>query len=391
MNRILPVALVTLLAVGCNKSSNQQQPAGTEGRPSQAHEAKSQDNLLHIEPEMLRDLRITTSAVEKRQSGDGVNLLGEVTVNEDAYSQVGAPISARVIGISASPGQRVGKGQELAVLQSTELGKTRSEEITAQTRLQLAQQTLARKRRLASERIVAQRDVQEAEAAVASAEADLRAARATLRALGSGDEAADSSQLILRSPISGTVIERTALRGQLADPAQPLFKIADLRTVWLNVHAFERDAVRLQSGKMAKVTLPALPVRSFQGRVTLIGRAVDPSSRTIPVRIDVANADGALRPGMSATAWVPFGSAAQQIITVPVASVQRIENDWYVFIPKTADTFEMRQVGRGRDLEGEIEIVKGLRLGEKVVVDGAFLLKAEAEKDRGEGKEHDHD
>jgi cobalt-zinc-cadmium efflux system membrane fusion protein len=391
MKRILPVVLAALFVVGCNKSSNQQQSGGKESQPSQAPEAKSKDNLLHIEAEMLRDLRITTSIVEKRQSGDGVNLLGEVTVNEDSYSQVGTPISARVIGINASPGQRVGKGQQLAVLQSIELGKARSEKITAEARLQLAQQTLARKRRLAGERIVAQRDVQEAEAAVASAEADVRASRATLQALGSGGEAADSSQLILRSPISGTVIERTALRGQLADPAQPLFKIADLRTVWLNVHAFERDAVRLQSGKMARVTLPALPGRVFQGKVTLIGRTVDPSSRTIPVRIDIANSDDALRPGMSATAWVPFGAAAQQIITVPVASVQRIENDWYVFIPKTADTFEMRAIGRGRDLEGEIEVVKGLNPGEKVVVDGAFLLKAEAEKARGEGKEHDHD
>jgi membrane fusion protein, heavy metal efflux system len=391
MKRILIFALATLLAVGCNKPGNQQQPAGPETRHSQAREAKSQDNLLHIEPEMLRDLRITTSVVETRQSGDGVGLLGEVTVNEDAYAQVGTPISARVIGISASPGQRVAKGQQLAVLQSAELGKVRSEKTTADARLQLAQQTLARKRRLAGERIVAQRDVQEAEAAVASAEAGVRASRATLQALGSGDETADSSQLILRSPVSGTVIERAALRGQLADPAQPLFKIADLRTVWLNVHAFERDAVRLQPGKMAKVTLPALPARTFQGKVTLIGRAVDPTSRTIPVRIDIANADDALRPGMSATAWVPFGAAAQQIITVPVASVQRIENDWYVFIPRTADTFEMRQIGRGRDLGGEIEVVKGLKLNETVVVDGAFLLKAEAEKARGEGKEHDHD
>ena len=94
---------------------------------------------------------------------------------------------------------------------------------------------------------------------------------------------------------------------------------------------------------------------------------------------------------MSANAWVPFGEAYQQVITVPATSVQRIENDWFVFIPKSEDTFEMRQIGRGRDLEGEIEIVKGLKSGETVVVDGAFLLKAEAEKARGEGKEHDHD
>ena len=391
MKKTIALLPVVLLVAGCNGKSPQQQNSGSETQETHSQDAKSPDNLLRIEPEMLRDLRITTSKVEQRASGDGVNLLGEVTVNEEAYSQIGAPLPARVVDIRVSPGQQIAKGQPLATLQSTELGKARSESISAQAKLQLARQTLERKRRLAGEHIVAQRDVQEAEASVASAEADVRASRATLHALGAGDESSDSSELVLRSPIAGTVIDRTALRGQLADPAQPLFKIADLHTLWLTVHAFERDAVRLQSGKIAKVTLPALPGRIFSAKVTLIGKQVDPVSRTVPIRIEIANADGILRPGMSATARVPFGEAAQQVITVPAASVQRIENDWYVFIPKSQDTFELRQVGRGRDLEGEIEIVKGLRQGETVVVDGAFLLKAEAEKARGQGKEHEHD
>lgn len=385
------VILAALLSVaGCSKS-NDQQNAPVESKTEQARDAKSPDNLLHIEPGMMRDLRITTSVVEQRHGGDGVSLLGEVTVNEDSYSQVGAPIAARIVKINAGPGQHVTKGQQLAVLQSTEIGKARSENITAQARLQLAQQTLERKRRLAGEHIVAQRDVQEAEAAVASAEADVRASRSALQALDAADNTADSSQLSLRAPISGMVIERTALLGQLAEPAQPLFKIADLSNVWLSVHAFERDAVRLQTGRTAKVTLPALPGKTLQAKITLIGKQVDTASRTIPVRIAIANGSGVLRPGMSATAWVPLGESSQQVITVPAASVQRIENQWYVFIPKSQDTFELRQVGRGRDLEGEIEIVSGLKSGETVVVDGAFLLKAEAEKARGEGKEHDHD
>lgn len=379
-----------LLVTGCSKP-NPQQNAPAESKTEHAREAKSPDNLLRIEPEMMRDLRITTSAVEQRRGGEGVSLLGEVTVNEDSYSQVGAPIASRIVRINAGPGQRVTKGTQLAVLQSTEIGKVRSENSTAQARLQLAQQTLERKRRLAGEHIVAQRDVQEAEAAVASAEADVRASRSSLQALGATDNTADSSQLSLRAPISGTVIERTALLGQLAEPAQPLFKIADLSTVWLSVHAFERDAVRLQSGRTARVTLPALPGQTFQAKVTLIGKQVDAASRTVPVRIAIANTSGILRPGMSATAWVPVGESSQKIITVPAASVQRIENQWYVFIPKSDDTFELRQVGRGRDLEGEIEIVSGLKPGETVVVDGAFLLKTEAEKARGEGKEHEHD
>jgi membrane fusion protein, heavy metal efflux system len=387
--KIVIVAILFLIA-GCSKPQDQQS-APAEGKTEQARDAKSSDNLLHIEPGMMRDLRITTSVVEQRHGGDGVSLLGEVTVNEDSYSQVGAPLAARIVKINAGPGQHVEKGQQLAVLQSTEIGKARSENITAQAKLELAQQILERKRRLAGEHIVAQRDVQEAEAAVASAEADVRASRSTLQALDAADNNADSSQLSLRAPISGMVIERTALMGQLAEPAQPLFKIADLSNVWLSVHAFERDVVRLQTGKTAKVTLPALPGRTFQAKITLIGKQVDTASRTIPVRIAIANGSGVLRPGMSATAWVPLGESSQQIITVPAAAVQRIENQWYVFIPKSGDTFELRQVGRGRDLAGEIEIVRGLRSGETVVVDGAFLLKAEAEKARGEGKEHDHD
>lgn len=391
MKIALPILAALFLVAGCTKPSNQQPNGPSEGQIEHAREAKSSDNLLHIEREMLRDLRITTSAVEQRRGGEGVSLLGEVTVNEDSYSQVGAPIAARVVKINAGPGQHVTKGEQLAVLQSTEVGKARSENTTAQARLQLAQQALERKRRLAGERIVAQRDVQEAEAAVASAEADMRSSRSTLQALDAAGNTSESSQLSLRAPISGTVIERTALRGQLAEPAQPLFKIADLSTVWLSVHAFERDAVRLQTGKTAKVTLPALPGQTFQAKVTLIGNQVDASSRTVPVRIAIANSSGLLRLGMSATAWVPLGESSQQVITVPAVSVQRIENQWYVFIPKTQDTFELRQVGRGRDLDGEVEIVSGLKPGETVVVDGAFLLKAEAEKSRGEGKEHEHD
>jgi cobalt-zinc-cadmium efflux system membrane fusion protein len=331
--------LTALLLVGCSKSSDQKN-APAENK-TEAHEAKTPDNLLHIEPEMMRDLRITTSAVEQRRGGDGVSLLGEVTVNEDSYSQVGAPLAARVVKINVGPGQHVTKGQSLAVLQSTEIGKARSESITAHARLQLAQQTLERKRRLEGEHIVAQREVQEAEAAVASAEAEVRASRSTLQALDATDTASDNSQLNLSAPISGMVIERTALLGQLAEPAQPLFKIADLSSVWLNVHAFERDAVRLQPGKIAKVTLPALPGQTFQAKITLIGKQVDTASRTIPVRIAISNSSGVLRPGMSATAWVPLGESSQQIITVPAASVQRIENQWYVFIPKSQDTFEV--------------------------------------------------
>jgi cobalt-zinc-cadmium efflux system membrane fusion protein len=138
------------------------------------------------------------------------------------------------------------------------------------------------------------------------------------------------------------------------------------------------------------VTFPALPGRTFSGPVSLIGSQVDTNSRTIPIRIELENKDGVLRPGMSATANVPLGDKATTIMAVPTASLQRLQDNWCVFLPRGNDRFEIRPVGRGRDLSGEVEIVSGIQPGETVVVEGAFLLKAEVEKSRGEGERHEH-
>jgi cobalt-zinc-cadmium efflux system membrane fusion protein len=139
----------------------------------------------------------------------------------------------------------------------------------------------------------------------------------------------------------------------------------------------------------ARLAFPALPGEDFEGAVTLVGRQVDPESRTMPVRIDVRNGGGALRPGMSASAVLPVGAGSgRTVVSVPVAAVQRVRNEWGVFLPRDARTFEIRRIGRGRDLGGEVEVLSGLTAGEIVVVDGAFLLKAQAEQ--GDAGHEDH-
>jgi cobalt-zinc-cadmium efflux system membrane fusion protein len=262
--------------------------------------------------------------------------------------------------------------------------------ITAQSHVDLARQVLERKRRLGAERIVSQREIQEAEASVASAEAELRSAHAALQSLGLASTDAgtlDSPQYMLRSPVAGVVIERAGMQGQMADPSQPLFRIADLRLLWLTVHAFERDAVRIRPGAKAKIVFAALPGQTFTGKVTLVGEQVDLDSRTVPVRIEVRNDRRTLRPGMSATAFLTAGNGTGKLLAVPAASLQRTGERWVVFVPRSEDEFEIRTVGRGRDLGGEVEILSGLKAGETVVVDGAFLLKAQVE--RSQGGEHE--
>jgi cobalt-zinc-cadmium efflux system membrane fusion protein len=172
----------------------------------------------------------------------------------------------------------------------------------------------------------------------------------------------------------------------LLEPSTPAFRVGNLSTLWLTVHAFERDAVRLERGAPARIGFAALPGQDYQGTVAVVGRSVERESRTVPVRIDVSDRSGVLRPGMSATAAIPVGQSGKSILTVPVAAVQRVRNEWCVFLPKDQSTFEIRRIGRGRDLGGEVEVISGLNATETIVVDGAFLLKAQAEQG-----EADHD
>jgi cobalt-zinc-cadmium efflux system membrane fusion protein len=394
MKLALAVAIAaSLVFAGCSKRQDSERTGQTDA--TRATEAKQKDtSILRIEPTMLRDVRITTTGVERRSAGESAAILGELHPNESEYAEVGAPIASRIVKINAAPGQSVSAGTILAILQSSEVGKARSEAISAQARLELAKQTLERKRRLGAERIVAQREIQEAEAKVESATAELRAAKATLRSLGlssaDADRLSDDPTFSLRSPIAGTVIDRDAVQGQLAEPSKVLFRIGNLGSLWLTVHAFERDAVRLKNGSKARIAFPALPGSTFTGTVSLIGKEVEPDSRTLPIRVEVDNREGLLRPGMSATAWLTVGQGSGDVLTVPAAALQRIPEQWVVFVPRSDTEFHIQQVGRGRDLGNEVEILSGVKAEDSVVVDGAFLLKAQAERALGEGEEHEH-
>lgn len=358
-----------------------------------AGEAKEEEGILVVDAEVLRDLQLTTFPAELRRGGEGVTALGELKVNGEAYAEAGSPIPARIVRLIASPGQAVRRGQPLAELQSVELGQARAQRTAAAARAELARQTVERKRGLAADRIVSQGELQRAEAEAAAAAADLRAAEASVEALGVGRGSVGRgggglSGFTLLSPVSGTVLERTAVQGQSADPSQALFRIGDLSRLWLVVQAPERDVVRMRTGSSAEVTLAALPGQKLRGTIDWVGREVDAHSRTVPVRILIPNQDGRLKPGMFATAFVETGAQGEQVVAVPATALQRMDDQWVVFLPKGEGRFEVRPVERGRDLGDEVAILSGLKAGERVVDEGAFVLRAEAEKGEGGGEHH---
>jgi cobalt-zinc-cadmium efflux system membrane fusion protein len=387
------VVLAMLVTTACGSESGT--PKQDEKRAAAAPAAEThqeEQNAIHLNEDAVRDLRISTATVVERTGAAELTLLGEVVADQARYAEIAPPTSGQIVRVLVEPNAPVRVGTPLAQLRSTELGRARAEVLSADARRELAQQTLERKRNLANERIVALREVQAAEAEFRAAEAQSRAAGAMLQALGvSGDGGGeDSSLFYLRSPIAGRVIDRHAVLGQYAEPQSRLFTVADLSRMWIVAQAFEREAINVAPGSTAHVTLAALPGREFDGRVTLIGGQVDADSRTLSIRIELANTERILRPGMSASARVEVAGESRTILAVPDAALQRVGTRWLAFVPRAHSEYEMRPVGRGRDLGNDVEVVSGLRAGETVVVDGAFLLKAEAEKRAGGGDEHGH-
>lgn len=386
-----PIVLGLILSVGPGCAGESTTPNMRESAAVAPETHAEEENAIHLSEDMVRDLRISTSRVEERTGAQAVEALGELSADGNRYAEVAPPAGGQIVRMLVETDAVVRAGDPLAELRSSELGRARADLLAATARRDLARQTLERKQGLAGERIVAQREVQEADAALQAADAEARAAAAVLEAFDvSGDPAGTSGPLfLLRAPIAGRVVERRAVLGQYADPSAVLFTIADLTRMWMVAHVFERDAVNVRAGTTAHVTLAALPGQEFDGRVALVGRQVEAGSRTLPVRIELANADGRLRPGMSAGARIELTGPTQTILTVPAAALQRVGERWLTFVPNGQNEYEMRPVGRGRDLGNEVEVVSGLRAGDTVVVEGAFLLKAEAEKRSG-GATHEH-
>lgn len=387
-------ALVSLCGASCKREHHDEHDHHDEKEhhdaPPRAPADKPGKDTLRVDPGMLRDLRLTTQSAASRPAGEKVNLLGELHVNEDAYAEVGSPLSARVARVLKAPGDVVGAGEALVELESAEVARARSALETSTSRVELARKTAERRRALVTDQIVAGKELEAAEAALVEAEAEQRAARSALSALGVSR--GSGARFVLTAPVAGTIIDRSAVQGRLVDSAKPLFVVGNLSKLWLFVHAYERDALRVHAGAKADVSFPALPGQSFAATVQLVGSRVDPGSRTVDLRLDVDNPTGVLRPGMSASALVPLGGTGETVVAVPVTALQRLGDDWVVFLATDKDkgVFEIRAVGRGRDLGGEVEVLSGLVENERVVVDGAFLLKVEAEKARGGGEEHHH-
>lgn len=404
---------LALLMLGCQASGDAHETGEAhekghdedhheEGQNEEGHHEDHDDDRVVLAPGAAARVTIVTMPVAQRDLQAEISTTAEVGYDEDHLAHVTPRISGRVHEVRASLGQDVKAGEVLAIVDSTELGRSKADYLQARARATLARETLTREARLAADQIAAQSELAAARAAQAEAESTLYTAQETLRLYGlsaaqieavrPGD--ARAALYELRAPVDGRVVDKHLTRGEIVDPKDPLFTVADLRRVWIWIDVYERDLARVHAGDAAEVRTDAFPERVFQGRVSYVGDRVETATRVVRSRIEVDNAEGILRPGMFARVRLTAApkadaAAGTPTLVVPVGAVQRSGDGFVAFVKIAENTYVRRVLRLGRRASDYVEVIDGLSVGEPVVSVGGFILKSEAAKaSMGGGHEH---
>jgi cobalt-zinc-cadmium efflux system membrane fusion protein len=315
--------------------------------------------------------------------GETLHLPGRITLNEHRVARVGPSVTGRVTDVAAFIGQNVRQGERLASINSTELSSAQAAYLKARTQMNLHRLAVERARRLLEADVISRAELTERESQLAEVEVEVRASKDQLTVMGMSENAirrlSNSGQIDSVIPVtatlSGTVIERKISIGQIVEPADDLFTIADLSEVWVVAEAPEQQAFLVEIGGQAEVQIPALPGQKITGRVIYVADTVNPSTRTVTVRMEVENPERKIKPEMLATMVIHRPRVSS--LNIPAKAVVRAGDHDYVFVQITGDKFVLTQVSLGPDLGGIRRVIGGLTEGQRIVVDGAFHLNNE--------------
>ncbi|MBK8317701.1 MAG: efflux RND transporter periplasmic adaptor subunit [Betaproteobacteria bacterium] len=345
--------------------------AACSGEPEATREAAIKvdgERVMLTEPDKADFLKLAT--VDRNQ-GSTLRLPGRLVWNEEKTVRVFPQLGGRVQSIAVDVGNMVKTGQALAVLSSPDYGQALADAHKAQADAQLAAQALTRSRELREAGVVAEKDWQQAQAEASRAQAE--AARAGQRLAGLGGDG--NGAYTLRSPLAGVVVERNVNPGMEFRPEQataPLFVVTDPSSLWLQLDASEADLGNLKPGELLRLSRNNIRVSVLLGVIRHVADFVDPVSRTIKVRGEVANADRRLKGEMFVQGLVEL--PALPVLRVPAPAVFLLGNQRYVFVEEGPGRYRRQLIEAGGEREGWIAVQSGLKEGEKVVIEGNLHL-----------------
>ena len=347
------------------------------------------EETITLAPDAAQRAGLVVEAVGEQLAPAGTAQAATGVVQANAYrtTPVVSLVGGRLVNVGAEAGQYVRQGQTVAVVFSDELAMAQSRYLTAQADLDEHRKHHERTTKLVSIGAASREELEQATTKMRAAESEVAAQRQRLLLLGVSAErvsalrtpAQINSQITLVAPVSGTVITRAANAGEVIEMNKEIMRVADLSSVWVVGQVFEKDLARVRVGSGASVTSEAYPGRVWRGRVAYVDPQLDAATRTAQVRVELANTDQALKLGMYVNvAFATIGGSELTAPTVPASAVQQLGTGQVVFVATAApNVFVLRPVRVGAEAGGRVPVLEGLTVGERIVTQGSFMLRAE--------------
>jgi cobalt-zinc-cadmium efflux system membrane fusion protein len=340
-------------------------------------------------PELLSQLKL--AAVSTQPVAETLRVAGRIDFDEQRLARIGATITGRVTEVDALLGQEVKKGEVLARLNSSELSTQQLAYLRARSQLELNRRNAERAKSLFEADVIGAAELQRRESEYQISVAETRAASDQLQLLGVtpaaierlGKQGAVNSLTPVVSTLNGFVVERKLAQGQVVQPADALFVVADLSRLWAVAQVPEQQVNQVKVGQSVIIEVPALGNEKLWGKLIYVGQTINPETRTVLVRTELDNRDGRLKPAMLASMLIE--ARAVERLVVPASAVVRENDEDHVFVAEGDGVFRLLKVKLGPEQGGQRVVLSGLKGEEKVVVDGAFHLNNERNRKEMEG------
>lgn len=384
---------LAVLTTGCEKKEAPQEGktaavAETKETGRKGGDEKEEPGVVTLSQEMQKSSGIEVKQVAIEAAAVPLSVTAVIEMNMDRAAKISPRVTGKAVKIIASQGDRVKAGQSLAYLDSVELDQIWADYLKAQGKVALARKSLQREETLFQKKISPEKDVLKARQELGEAEADLNLAQERFRLIGVDVAQFEATKgngnhllIPVTSPVGGVVIEKAITLGEAVNPEKTLFMVADLSTLWVVIDVYEKDMSRLRIGTGVKVSVTAFPDKIFKGKISYIADVVDEKTRTEKARVTIDNASGLLKPGMFATVLTEATrGGTERLIAIPEEAVLMDGAKRCVFVQVSPDKFKRRDIETGRTLGKRLEVTAGLQEGERVVVQGGFILKSELKK-----------
>lgn len=380
---VVILCMLALLVSGCG-----QKPASGHSPESMETQAPGREPPDPMTVEVADSLQrlLKVADVSEELLAERLRVPGKVDFDERQVTRIGSNVTGRITDVLAARGQRVAAGEVLARLHSAELGESELAWLKARARANHSTRAVERATQLFQADVIGRAELLNRETEAQVAQAELLAAENRLRVLGMTEaemqavarSGVATALTTVRTPIAGTVVERSITQGQVVQPSDALYTVANLSSVWVQAEVPEQQSDGLRVGQPVTIEIPALGGLRIDATLTHVDALVDRETRTVLVRTRLDNRDGRLKPEMLATMLLAGPQLKQ--LAVPDSAVVLDGGQTFVFVRRGSHSYRLTGVRLGELNNGLRSVQEGLRPGDKVVVDGTFHLNGERKR-----------